>query len=439
MSTSLEGPGRLKPPDHSARDLSLLAWATLLLFIVLPFSAIILRSHRPPDGDFAGFYSLGVILNHYPMADLYNYPLLVEICNQVHPRATTYGPLPYPPFVGLFFQVFTLLPFWAAYLAWIIISLALYAAGLHMIISRFFPLPFHLRSLLFCLAFAYAPFLIDTAANGQLAAVGFFALAVVICEDDAGRLFASGLALSLCTYKPTLLVLILPMLLVTRRFRTILGFIAGALALASIPTLVGGFSIWRAFLRSILNYGKSSTSPQVALVHLPVKSVDLSALFSIAPGGRSIPAMILFAFIVVAALGSLAFFGWRSPRLGKPFNSLLWAAAITWTLLLNLYVPIYDSILAVISLILTAAALRQLPAHAASSKWNRRVFTFLWLAILFFSWFTIAIASRTGIQPLTLLLTALGAFQFLLLREFRHLPLQPPSLWNSRPRPEMLL
>jgi len=97
MSTSLEGPGRLKPPDHSARDLSLLAWATLLLFIVLPFSAIILRSHRPPDGDFAGFYSLGVILNHYPMADLYNYPLLVEICNQVHPRATTYGPLPTHP------------------------------------------------------------------------------------------------------------------------------------------------------------------------------------------------------------------------------------------------------------------------------------------------------------------------------------------------------
>jgi hypothetical protein len=229
------------------------------------------------------------------------------------------------------------------------------------------------------------------------------------------------------------------MLLVTRRFRTILGFIAGALALASIPTLVGGLSIWPVFLRTILDYSQRSSGSQAGVVRLLVKYVDLTACSSLVPGGRSIPAMILFAFIVVAALGSLAFFGWRSPRLGKPFNSLLWAAAITWTLLLNLYVPIYDSILAVISLILTAAALRQLPAHAASSKWNRRVFTFLWLAILFFSWFTIAIASRTGIQPLTLLLTALGAFQFLLLREFRHLPLQPPSLWNSRPRPEMLL
>jgi hypothetical protein len=388
---------------------------------VLPFSAIVVASHRPPDGDFAGFYSFGSILNRHPMADIYNYPLLLDICNQVHPRSTMYGPIPYPPFVALFFQPFTLLPYWVAYLAWVLISLALYAAGLHIVISRFFPLLFHGRSLLFCLAFAYAPFLIDTAANGQLAAVGFFALAVVLREDDTGHFFASGLALSLCTYKPTLLILILPMLVITRKFKTILGFLAGSLALATLTTIAGGLSIWPVFLRTIVDYSKSSSGEQAAAVRLLVKYVDLTACSSLIPGGRSIPALIVFASIAVAALGALAFFGWRSPRLGQPFKTLLWAAVLTWTLLLNLYVPIYDSILAVLALILTASTLRQLPPTVTPAASLHRCFTVLWLAIFISSWFTVALASHIGVQLLTLLLIALGAFQLIVLRKFNRL------------------
>jgi hypothetical protein len=410
------------------RDLSFMCWALLLLLFVLPFSAIIVRSHRPPDGDFAGFFSFGSILNHHPMADLYNYPLLLEICNQVHPRSLAYGPLPYPPFVGLFFQPFTLLPYWAAYLAWVLISFALYAAGLHMIISRFFPLSFHARSLLYCLAFGFAPFLIDTAANGQLAAVGFFALALAIREDDTGRFFVSGLALSLCTYKPTLLLLILPMLVIQRKFRTILGFLAGSLALITVTTIAGGLSIWPVFLRAMLGFSQWSSGPHAAEGRPLAKYIDLSACSSLIPGGHSIPALIVLAIVAIAALGSLAFFGWRSPRLGKPFNTLLWAAALTWTLLLNLYVPIYDSILAVISVILTAAVLRQIRATGKPASRINRVFTALWIAIFISSWCTVALATYTSIQLITLLLIALGALQLVTLHKFSRLirmPLAP--------------
>jgi hypothetical protein len=39
----------------------------LLLGFVAPFSIIVISGGRPPDGDFAGFYSLGRILNEHPI------------------------------------------------------------------------------------------------------------------------------------------------------------------------------------------------------------------------------------------------------------------------------------------------------------------------------------------------------------------------------------
>ena len=44
-------------------------------------------SGRPPDGDFAGFYSLGRILIEHPIKDLYSFELLSRICMEVHPEA----------------------------------------------------------------------------------------------------------------------------------------------------------------------------------------------------------------------------------------------------------------------------------------------------------------------------------------------------------------
>jgi hypothetical protein len=55
------------------KQLSTICWALLLVGFVVPFTVVVLISHRPPDGDFAGFYALGRILNTHPMADLYNY------------------------------------------------------------------------------------------------------------------------------------------------------------------------------------------------------------------------------------------------------------------------------------------------------------------------------------------------------------------------------
>jgi len=46
---------------------------------------------------------------------------------------------------------------------------------------------------------------------------------------------------------------------------------------------------------------------------------------------------------------------------GKPAQILVWAATLTWTLVLNLYVPIYDSVLVVLSVIATAGVVKHFP------------------------------------------------------------------------------
>ena len=194
-----------RDPAHKLKELSYIVWGLLLVGFVLPFSIVVINSHRPPDADFAGFYSLGRILNEYSPQELYNYDLQRQICEEVHPQKGQYGPLPYPPFIALIFRPITVLPYWAAYSLWVVASIILYGIGLRIVTARFFPDEHPARSLVFALAYAYFPFTGYTAANGQLAAVGFFAVAVALLEDDRQHSFRSGLALCLCLYKPTIL------------------------------------------------------------------------------------------------------------------------------------------------------------------------------------------------------------------------------------------
>jgi hypothetical protein len=406
-STSRPWHQRIFRSSPSLKDLNLIFWGLLLLGFVAPFSIIVISSGRPPDGDFAGFYSLGRILNEHPIKDLYNFELLSRICMEVHPRSGAYGPLPYPPFVGLFFRPFALLPYWVAYLAWVTISLTLYVSGLTLALAEFFPVEPLRRSLVVCLAFCYAPFIVDTAASGQLSAVSLFALVMVLREDDLDHRFRSGLALSVYLFKPTLLVLLLPMVLATRRWRTFLGFVAGAAGLFLVAAAFEGFGIWPVFFHSILSYGKLASGPQASSIRILNKYVDLSSLSALAPGGRSQTGLAIFFTVACCAFLALLRFWWKSSGAGRPFNNLLWAATITWTLLLNVYVPIYDSTLIVLALIVAAGAFKRIPSQPL-----HRWFTTLWVLVLICSWFTVALAGIMHFQIITVLFIALGVLQF---------------------------
>ena len=114
---------------------------------------------------------------------------------------------------------------------------------------------------------------------------------------------------------------------------------------------------------------------------------------------------------------------WReSAGAPKPASTLVWATTITWTLLLNVYVPIYDSILIVISAIATAGTLK------AVSERYYPWFTLLWVLTLATSWITIAVAAATGVQIATLMFIALGVLQLAAARQAVHGAALQPAL-----------
>jgi hypothetical protein len=410
-------PKRIVGPVPTLKELNVLCWGLFLAGLVLPLF-VALQSQRQSgqtlanalNADFVYFYGAGRILNEYPPEKLYDYELEKRIWTEIHVlKIGAYGPFPYPPFVAILFRPLALLPYSTAYLAWVFITLILYIGGLAIISSRFFPHDPLRQSLIFCFALAFYPFAIETMLNGQVSAIGFFALALVLREEAAGRPLLSGLALSACLYKPTLMVLFLPMLFVTRRFRAALGFALGAAALLLFTTVVEGTRVWSGYLDLLLNFGKAAAEMTPGSFRWLLKYVDLNAFSALIPGGRSWVGLgIIFGYTCWAAL-SLVRVWWKSAGLGKPVNTLVWATTITWTLLLNVYSPIYESIFVVLGIVVTSAYLKNFP-QGRLQRW----FTPLWFLVFVCSWITRDLA-QARFQVLTVSLAGFGMLQLAVL------------------------
>ena len=380
-----------------ARRLNLVMWLFFGAVVAIAFNQ---SFHRSVPRDFLYFYAAGRILNEYPAERLYDYGLQKIILQQLLPmRPGVYGSFPYPPLVAVLFRPLAALSYWTAYRLWTIATLALYLAGLRLLLSRFIGKDRLAQSILCCYALSFWFFISWTLLGGQISAIGFFGMALAICLHDADRTYSSGLALSLCLYKPTLLILVLPMLLVTRRFRTLAGFALGAAGLAAVAILIEGRALLLMYPRVLMEYARYRS-------FLPLYNyVDIGA-FSLMIG-RKTP---LLEAVAVAGAGAAALCLLRQWFEARRWSerapvTWLWAATLTWTLVLNVYVPIYDCGLAVIAIIVTAPILL---------RDAERTFIALCALLLVSSYVTTPMAIRSDFQAIAVLLAGLGALQLAL-------------------------
>ena len=414
---ALRWPTKFLGPAPGLWELNLACWGLFLGFELLPFLApVILHAWtgtafaRLLPVDFTYFYGIGRIVNEYSFARLYDYPLQLRIFNEIYPlRDTVYGPSPYPPFVALFFSLFARMPFGAAYVVWVATTLVLYLTGIAATINVAFPRERLKASLIFCFAVGFYPFFICTLKLGQLSAIAVCSVGLAISQERQSRPFLSGLALSVLAYKPTLLLLLIPMLLITRRFRAFLGFVTGVSVLALTATAFAGIGIWTTYAHFLAFFRQASVVNGHSLLQL-WEYVDLTSLSYAIPGGRSAIASAVLVCISGAILIALAVVLWKSAVCGKPAQSMAWAVTLTWTLLLNLYVPVWDSILVAIALILTLGALRDL-GWSIPASW----ITLLAMLIFAATWNLAAKENRHGSQFMTVLLFVLGSVQLCLL------------------------
>ena len=319
-------------------------------------------------GDFAAFYYAGDDLNHGTR--LYQPRAFQEVTAKGRPNEAL--PFLNTPFFGLLFQPLALLPYPAAYAVWMLIALAGYIFGFQLLwtVSRL-PTDQKIDALLLVLAFA--PFQRYTLGAGQQAWFGFFWLALTVNLESRQKDFLAGLSLSVCLYKPTLLLLILPALLLRGRFRLLCGFAVGALGLALISTLTVGTEGCMDYLNLMFSAVADKTS---RLPSFPLwKYVDIVSFFTQLL--RRTWGILLFLVAWAAVLT-------RRPKINE---------SIAWSLPINLYTPLYDVTLAVI------------PALVMWRNTSRQKLTYAALFVL--PWFSEMVARKTGVQ---LMFFALVAF-----------------------------
>lgn len=393
-------------PMPGRREAHAMAWTALTAGVILCAASVLLGFQgrtfmgRALGGDFVGFYAIGKILNTYPAARIYDLELAVRLQHAILPSmpATQMLVFGQAPYIAWLFRPFALLPYAWAYVAWLGFSAALYVAGLKALFGAL-RLTREDRKTGFLLALSWAPFLFETWIGGQMAAVVFFIWALVLCCLQSDRRFLAGLVLSLCLFKPTLVALPAAMLLIGRRWRVAGGLAVGSamVALASLGTV--GWEGCRAWA-GMLAFNAQTVAGSGDAWHR-AKYVDMGAFFHLLLGKHATAAAIVMIIVGVAAVGALGRVWWSA---AASASNELWAATLCFTLVVNVYAPIYDSVLAVAAVALVAAKRERLPEK------DRETFAFWLLLLYMIAWLTQSFAEFLHLQLITAVLAGFGVW-----------------------------
>jgi hypothetical protein len=411
-------PDRVLGPRPGLKEVNVLCWGLFVLLLIVPLGVHLFLRYRAGGRfadllpiDFIYFYGIGRLVNEHPSSQFYDLSLQTKVFNEIYQlHGRFWGGSPYPPLVGRIFSLFARLNIAQAYYLWLVTSLILYLTGIIAALRAVFPRDHEKRSLFICFSLAFPAFLSFTLMVGQISSIAIFSVGLAIYEERHSRHFSSGLALSILSYKPTLLVVLLPMLVLTRRFRALAGFFSGVLIWILFSTVLSGVAIWPAYARFLFSFaGRAGINGQSLIDR--TEYIDLFSLSYIVRGGRSPLGLVLLAAVVISAAVWLGVLFWKSASLGESHQLLVWAAALTSTLLLNLYVPIYDSVLVTVAIALTLGALAGAKTSGAAD----------WIVLLGLGAIPISAISETfarhhPIQLLTVLLFFLGLAQVSLLQ-----------------------
>jgi len=416
----LRWPQSILGPPPGLKELNVFCWGLFVIGLIVPLSIVLfvrwklgVRFSSLLPIDFIYFYGIGHILNQHPAIQLYDYSLQVKTFNEIYPLTENHqvwGRSPYPPFVAKFFSIYARFSFEEAYFVWMGTSFVLYMAGIVAAVKAALPRDPLRGSLILCFALASPLFLYFNLTVGQLATVAVFSAGLAIYLEKRSIPLLSGLALSILIYKPTLLLLIVPMLLLTRRFRTFFGFAVGTIVLIAASTAFAGLQIWPLYAHFLYSFaGTAGIHGEFAVKRW--EYVDFNSISYAVPGGRSRLGLTILACVLLGLGIWLVRLLHKSAGAGNAAQNLAWATTLTWTLVMNVYVPVYDTLLIAVAVTLTIGALRETEGLNATG----------WVALLAIGISAVSMKAETiaqnhGIQPLTILILILGLWQGVILQ-----------------------
>jgi hypothetical protein len=348
--------------------------------------------------DYAAFYIAGKIQNEYGPHRLYDHELQQQLYHELLPRVSREEGLPYAnaPFLALAFRPLARLPYAWSYLVWLCVSFSLFAGGVALMLRITDALRGEDKITALLLVLSFEPFLFECWIGGQISTIGFFFLALSIYLLRSQRLIAAGAALAFCLYKPTLLVLLVPMLVVSRQWKTLAGFTAAAVVLTAVSLMAVGADACSDYVWLLRDYIRARIGGDE--IFRTWKFVDLVSFFRMLQHGHTSLGLVFIGATAVT------WFGWLCRQWRHGSSPLMWAATVTTTLVLNVYVGIYDATLGVLGAGLTVDMLLRRNQFDTVA---RGLLVLLYLV----PWFSQYFARASGVQLYTLVLAGCAIYQ----------------------------
>lgn len=334
---------------------ALAATAALLLFCVLVWSPDSVRS------DFGPMYAAGYMVTHGDRTKLY------DLGEQHRVQAAVVGrrdllPFLHPPFAALVFAPLAVLPYPLAFAVWGVFNIALWI-GFVLLMRRFVPVPQQLLRY-FLLCFLFWPCWI-VLRQGQTSLVLLFVYALTFACFRKNRDFQGGALLGLGLLKYHFVLPFVAILLLRRRWRSIAGFAAVALASSVLSAAVVGWSGSLSYAWLVFSTLRDPGFLAVQTQAWPSLGGFLGVLAHGAAWTRLAAAGVSATLIVVAA------WRWRKEDRREDGGSqqLAFALAITVALAATPYIFYHDLSLLLLPLLLAIAS----PAWHSKRTWRLTV------------------------------------------------------------------
>ena len=307
----------------------LLLWVTFAFLAAGPTGAPVHRAQ-----DFPQFYALGRLVVEHRPAELQDGEALARVVRDEVSPDLQWTLLPvYGPQVALVMAPFASLPYRAAEIAWLAVSLLLYGLSVRWALQLAPALRRH-RATTWLLALA-SPGLFQLTWYGQLS-MAALACTVLGCVLWArGRLFAAGLVLGLLAYKPQYGLACGVFALAMRAWPLVAGAVLSAVAQLAIAWLYAGTGIMQQYAATLLN------APQQLDVLQSNRHLmqSLLALTQLVPGGTTVT-LVLYVVLALLAV-ALTWRTWQ--RTTDPRHRF--SALTLCGLLISPHVYVYDLVL----------------------------------------------------------------------------------------------
>jgi alpha-1,2-mannosyltransferase len=348
------------------------------------------RTGNMKGADYIQFYIMGSQIQEGRADALYETAqIAADARRRISPRLE-YQPQrnPYGPQLALAFSPLARLSFPGSLVVFSLLSAAAYVAAVWLVWQ-------HAPGLrtdrpYVALVAAACPALLVTLRFGQISTATLLAAALGVAALGSNRRFLAGASLGLLAYKPQLLLVAVPMLLVARDWRTLGGVLVATTAQLAVTWAAAGGDAMRRYVATLLEL---ASSPDLVMLY-PENSHSLRGFLRLA-GVPSASATMVVVALALACAVPLAHV-WRSAVSPLMKMSLL----VLLTLLLTPHLLTYDLLL----LLVPIAAL----AERASIDLDHRasVRAVAVAAALYVAPFSPVLAEHTHVQFSTVAIAA---------------------------------